>query len=59
MVEQAQGGKLPIKTVVDRITLWFVPAVMAVAALTVLVWLLFGPAPVLSHAPLARPAPAG
>lgn len=56
MVEQAQGAKLPIQTVVDRITLWFVPAV---AALTVLVWLLFGPAPVLSHAPLARPAPAG
>ncbi|MCA0871643.1 heavy metal translocating P-type ATPase [Seohaeicola saemankumensis] len=53
MVEQAQGAKLPIQGVVDRITLWFVPAVMAAAGLTVLVWLLFGPSPVLSHALVA------
>ena len=50
MVEQAQGTKLPIQGLVDRITLWFVPAVMALAALTVLVWLLFGPSPALSYA---------
>jgi len=43
MVEEAQGAKLPIQGLVDRITLWFVPAVMAVAALTVAVWLAFGP----------------
>ncbi|MDZ4312791.1 MAG: heavy metal translocating P-type ATPase [Cypionkella sp.] len=43
MVEAAQGGKLPVQALVDRITLWFVPVVMAVAALTVLVWLIFGP----------------
>ena len=36
MVEQAQGAKLPVQGLVDRITLWFVPAVIAVAALTVL-----------------------
>jgi len=30
---------------VDLITAWFVPAVMAAAALTVLVWLAFGPDP--------------
>lgn len=53
MVEQAQGAKLPIQGVVDRVTLWFVPAVIATAALTVLIWLLFGPAPVLSHALVA------
>ena len=35
MVEEAQGAKLPIQGLVDRITLWFVPAVMAFAALTV------------------------
>jgi Cu+-exporting ATPase len=45
MVEQAQGAKLPIQALVDRITSWFVPAVMAAAALTFLVWFLFGPEP--------------
>jgi Au+-exporting ATPase len=34
MVEEAQGAKLPIQALVDRVTLWFVPAVMALAALT-------------------------
>ncbi|MFN7053032.1 MAG: heavy metal translocating P-type ATPase, partial [Gemmobacter sp.] len=43
MVEEAQGSKLPVQALVDRITLWFVPVVMALAALTVLVWLIFGP----------------
>jgi len=45
MVEQAQGAKLPIQSLVDRITMWFVPAVMGAALLTVLVWLVFGPQP--------------
>src|SRR3546814_8803064 len=43
MVEEAQGSKLPIQALVDKVTAWFVPAVMAVAALTFLVWLIFGP----------------
>ncbi|MCA4825432.1 heavy metal translocating P-type ATPase [Serratia rhizosphaerae] len=50
MVEQAQGAKLPIQALVDRITMWFVPAVMTVALLTFLVWLFFGPSPALSFA---------
>ncbi|WP_319824644.1 copper-translocating P-type ATPase [Thalassovita sp.] len=53
MVEQAQGAKLPIQGLVDRITLWFVPVVMGVAALTVLAWAAFGPSPALSHALVA------
>ncbi|MCY0148559.1 heavy metal translocating P-type ATPase [Hoeflea sp. G2-23] len=53
MVEQAQGAKLPIQGMVDKITLWFVPAVMAAALLTVLVWLIFGPTPALSLALVA------
>ncbi|MHA6344440.1 heavy metal translocating P-type ATPase [Roseivivax sp. CAU 1761] len=53
MVEEAQGAKLPIQGLVDRITLWFVPAVMAVAALTVLVWLVFGPSPAVTLALVA------
>ena len=43
MVEAAQGSKLPIQALVDRVTGWFVPAVIAAAALTFLAWLLFGP----------------
>lgn len=50
MVEQAQGAKLPIQAVVDKITLWFVPVVMGLAVLTALVWLIFGPSPALSFA---------
>ncbi len=50
MVEQAQGAKLPIQALVDKVTLWFVPAVMAAALLTFLVWLVFGPSPALSFA---------
>ena len=53
MVEEAQGAKLPIQGLVDRVTLWFVPAVMALAALTVLVWLTFGPDPALTFALVA------
>lgn len=50
MVEQAQGSKLPIQAVVDKVTLWFVPMVMAAAVLTFLVWLVFGPPPALTFA---------
>ena len=53
MVEAAQGAKLPIQGLVDRITLWFVPAVMGLAALTLVVWLIFGPAPAVSYALVA------
>jgi cation transport ATPase len=31
MVEDAQGSKLPIQAMVDKVTSWFVPAVMALA----------------------------
>lgn len=50
LVEEAQGSKLPIQALVDKVTLWFVPAVMAAAALTFLIWLLFGPTPALTFA---------
>lgn len=50
LVEQAQGSKLPIQAVVDKVTMWFVPAVMAAATLTFLVWLVFGPSPALTFA---------
>jgi len=53
MVEDAQGSKLPIQALVDRVTLWFVPAVLAIAVVTVMVWVLFGPEPALTHALVA------
>lgn len=43
MVEEAQGARLPVQDLVNRITLWFVPAVMAVALVTVVAWLILGP----------------
>ncbi len=49
MVEQAQGAKLPVQALVDRVTLWFVPAVMAAALLTFIVWYAVGPEPKLSY----------
>lgn len=50
LVEQAQGSRLPIQNLVNQITAWFVPAVMAAAALTFLVWVIFGPSPALTLA---------
>lgn len=50
MVEEAQGSKLPIQALVDKVTMWFVPAVFAVAALTFAAWLYFGPSPALTFA---------
>ncbi|PVA08136.1 heavy metal translocating P-type ATPase [Thalassorhabdomicrobium marinisediminis] len=53
MVEEAQGAKLPIQGLVDRVTMWFVPAVLGLALLTVAVWLLVGPDPALTLALVA------
>ena len=41
MVEEAQGARLPVQDLVNRITLWFVPAIIAIAIVTVAVWLLW------------------
>ncbi len=40
MVEQAQGSKAPIQRQVDRVTAYFVPAVVGIALLTFLIWYL-------------------
>ncbi len=53
MVSDAQGAKLPIQALADRIVVRFVPAVLVLAATTVLVWLTVGPAPALPHALVA------
>ena len=53
LVAQAQGAKLPIKALVDRLTLWFVPMVLTLALMTVTVWLIWGPVPALPYALVA------
>ncbi|HEY2407592.1 MAG TPA: heavy metal translocating P-type ATPase [Polyangiaceae bacterium] len=49
-VAEAQRSRAPVQRVADRVAGWFVPAVLAIAALTALVWLVLGPEPRLSHA---------
>ena len=50
MVEEAQADKLPIQALVDKVTNWFVPAVMLAALVTFIVWFILGPDPALTFA---------
>jgi Cu+-exporting ATPase len=50
MVSQAQRSRAPIQRLADRVAAWFVPAVIAIAAFTFIIWSLVGPAPRLAHA---------
>ena len=43
MVRDAQGTKLPIEALIDRVTAWFVPAVLLAALVTLALWLMFNP----------------
>jgi len=45
LVADAQGSRAPIQRLADRVAAIFVPIVLAIAALTFLVWWAFGPAP--------------
>jgi P-type Cu+ transporter len=50
LVEDAQGSKAPIQRLADKAASVFVPAVMIIAALTFILWLVFGPQPTLTLA---------
>ncbi len=50
MVERAQSSRPPIGKLVDKVSSYFVPAVMIIAVLTFLAWFNFGPEPVLNYA---------
>ena len=53
MVAQAQRSRAPIQRLADVVSAWFVPAVMLVAVVSFVCWLLWGPAPALSYALIA------
>ncbi len=50
MVSQAQRSRAPIQRLADKVSGYFVPAVVGIAVLTFLVWGLIGPQPRLAHA---------
>ncbi|HEX9494866.1 MAG TPA: heavy metal translocating P-type ATPase, partial [Candidatus Limnocylindria bacterium] len=50
LVEDAQGSKAPIQRLVDQVASVFVPIVFAIAFAAFAAWILFGPAPALTHA---------
>jgi P-type Cu+ transporter len=49
-VSEAQRSRAPIQRLADRVSAWFVPAVLDIAALTFIVWILFGPQPRVANA---------
>jgi Cu+-exporting ATPase len=50
MVSQAQRTRAPIQRLADKVAGWFVPAVIAIAVATFIVWVSFGPEPRFAHA---------
>ena len=50
LVQEAQGSKPPIARMADVIASYFVPTVFAIASLTFLVWMIFGPEPAFTFA---------
>src|SRR5437667_587227 len=50
MVSQAQRSRAPIQRLADKVAGWFVPAVIAIAALTFIAWAFMGPEPRFAHA---------
>jgi Cu+-exporting ATPase len=50
LVSQAQRSRAPLQRLADRVSAWFVPAVILIAVLTFIVWWLLGPQPRLAYA---------
>jgi Cu+-exporting ATPase len=53
MVAEAQRSRAPIQQLADTVSAWFVPAVVAVAVIAFIAWLLFGPQPAFAFALIA------
>ncbi len=56
LVEEAQGSKAPVQRLADTVSAYFVPTVIAIAALVFVLWLALGPAPSYANAMLAAVA---
>ena len=50
MVAEAQRSRAPIQKLADTVSGYFVPAVIGIAAITLVVWSIVGPAPAMSYA---------
>lgn len=50
MVSKAQRSRAPIQSLADRVSSWFVPAVVLIAALAFIVWSVYGPEPAMTFA---------
>jgi len=53
MVSEAQRSRAPIQAMADKVSGYFVPAVLGVAAVAFVAWAVWGPAPALSYALIA------
>ena len=56
MVAQAQRSRAPIQRLADQVAGWFVPLILAIAALAFAAWMIWGPEPRATHALLAAVA---
>ena len=56
MVAKAQRSRAPIQRLADRVSGWFVPAVIAVAVIAFAAWSIFGPEPRFTFALIAAVA---
>ncbi len=56
MVSTAQRSRAPIQRMADRVAGWFVPVVIAVAALAFVAWMTWGPSPAFAYALIAAVA---
>ena len=53
LVTTAQRSQAPIQRLADQVAGWFVPAVIVVAVVAFIAWLVWGPAPALAHVMVA------
>ncbi len=53
LVAEAQRSRAPIQRLADQVSAWFVPAVILVAMIAFVVWMIFGPTPQLAYALVA------